>query len=165
MRSAVHARAFAGLAAVLAAVAITATAAAATTYQLTGVETAATATTATFQGVLGSPGGTWQGVIVHEALDKSPHGVTAIVQSTSGGFVIIPAGATPVFVSITGGQLVAMPAVGGKLCTQQFRVDGSLVVPGGGTGSFQGILTHYGAREHGVCNASFASFTGSVTLP
>src|SRR5512146_3144863 len=85
MRSAIHARAFAGLAAVLAAVAITATAAAATTYQLTGVETAATATTATFQGVLGSPGGTWQGMIVHEALDKAPHGVTAIVQSTSGG--------------------------------------------------------------------------------
>jgi hypothetical protein len=145
--------------AVLASV-LVASAGATTTFELTGVETAATATSASFQGVLVGQPGSWTATIVHGDLDKSPQGVTQIL---SGGFVI-SAGAIPTGGSITGGQLVAQPALGGKLCTQPFLVSGTLATATG-PGSFQGTLTHYGTREHGVCNAAFASFVGSVTIP
>ncbi|HZO96190.1 MAG TPA: hypothetical protein VFB42_02345 [Gaiellaceae bacterium] len=153
------------LAALAAAVGVAATlaapAAAATAYQVAGLETAATASTGTFQGVILSQPGTWQATVVHGALDKSPGAVTPI---TGGSFALLPFGGTAAGGTVTGGQLVARAPAGALFCTQQFAVAGTLAGPAG-PGSFQGILTHYGLRSQGACNATFATFAGSVTLP
>jgi hypothetical protein len=145
--------------AALAAFAFVAPAAASTTYQVTGIETAATSTTGTFQGV-STPAGTWQATIVHGTLNKN--GVTPI---TGGSFALAPFGAAPTGGAIQSGGTVTAEAPSGLLfCTQQFLVSGTLLEQDSSTGSFQGVLTHYGIRSGGVCNAAFATFTGSVTV-
>jgi hypothetical protein len=134
--------------------------AAATTYQLAGIETAATSTTGTFEGVLLNQPGTWQATIVHGDLNKTPGGTTAIL---GGSFALAPLGGPPTGGTITG-QLVAGTASGLLFCTQQFFASGSVLSPNG-PGTFRGTLTHYGRRSGGVCNAFFATFVGSVSLP
>jgi hypothetical protein len=138
-----------------------ATATAATTYRLVGIETGATSSTGMFAGVLVSQPGTWQATIEHGDLNKAPGGVTSI---SGGSFALAPFGASPTGGNITGGHLVAGAPTGLAFCTQQFLVGGTLLARNG-PGSFQGTLTHYGIRSQGVCNASFATFVGSVTLP
>jgi hypothetical protein len=152
-----------GLAAgLLAACVLAAPAAATTTYQLAGIETAATDTTGTFQGALTSQLGTWQATIDHGTLVKTPGGMTPI----TGGTVTIKPFLRP---SVTGtglsGTLRASAPVGGFFCTQQFTVSGGEVTFGTSTGAFGGTLTHYGIMSGGVCNAYFATIAGSVTMP
>lgn len=151
-------------------------------YTLTGYEVASSP--ATFLGVWQAAGvgaGTWTATILHDALKTSPNKTTAI---TGGGFALgaaltialtptpAPFGFSFAFTPAStvagaidaGGQLVARPAVGASQCTQVFAVGGTL---NGANGSFTGLLTHYGTRAHGVCDASqgFASFRGTLTLP
>jgi hypothetical protein len=160
MRTTIRAS-FATLAtAALAASAFVAPAAASTTYQVTGIETAANSTSGTFQGV-STPAGTWQATIVHGTLNKSPGGVTPI---TGGSFALAPFGTAPTGGTIQSGTVVAGAASGLLFCTQQFVVSGTLLEQDSSTGSFQGVLTHFGIRSGGVCNASFATFSGSVTV-
>jgi hypothetical protein len=129
-------------------------AAASTTYTLQGVEV--NATPATFVGVLTNDVGTWQALISHATLDKTPGHSTAI---TGGAFSITPLGASTVTGTIDHGQLVAEPVAGGFFCTQSFAVSGGLV-----SGSFGGVLTHYGTRSGTSCNAFSATFTGFATI-
>ena len=131
-----------------------ASAAAQTTYSLAGVEI--NANPATFVGVLVGQPGTWQAVVQHGTLDKTPGGITPI---TGGAFSISPLGGSTVTGAITSGQLQAGPVVGSFLCTQRFAVGGSLT-----NGSFGGVLTHLGTRSGTSCNAFFATYTGSATI-
>lgn len=147
---------------VLAAGVLAAPAAAETTYQLAGIETAATDTTGTFAGTLTNRLGTWTATIDHATLDKTPGGATSI----TGGTVTIKPFLRP---SITGtdlkGTLTASAPSGGFFCTQQFSVSGGAVTFGSSSGTFGGTLTHYGIMSGGVCNAYFATIVGSVTVP
>jgi hypothetical protein len=145
-------------AATLAAAVLAAPAAAATTERVAGIETAATSSTGTFFGVLLDELGTWQTTIQHADLNKAPGGTTAI---TGGSFSLSPFFAPAESGMIGGGQLVAQQPSGDVFCTQQFVGTGTFT----GGGSFQATLTHYGVMAQGVCNAFFASVTGSVTLP
>jgi hypothetical protein len=131
-----------------------ATAAAQTTYNLAGVEV--NANPATFVGVLVGQPGTWQAVVQHGTLNKTPGGITPI---TGGAFSITPLGASTITGTITSGQLQAGPVVGSFVCTQSFTVGGVLT-----NGSFAGVLTHLGIRSATSCNAFFATFTGSATI-
>lgn len=148
--------------AALAAFAFAAPAAASTTYQVTGIETSASSTTGTFQGT-STPAGTWQATILHGDLNKQPGQSTPIL---GGSFVITPLLSAPTGGVIqTGGTVLAGPSSGLLLCTQHFVVSGTLLEQDNvTTGSFQGTLTHYGIRSGGVCNAFFATFSGSVTV-
>jgi hypothetical protein len=147
--------------AMLAAAVAVAPASAATTDQVAGIETAATSSTGTFFGVLLNEFGTWQTTIVHADLNKAPGGATAL---TGGSFTVSPLFGTASGGTITGGQIVAQAPNGDVFCTQQF-VGGGTIQAASGTGSFQVTLTHYGFISNGVCNAFFASVTGSITLP
>jgi hypothetical protein len=131
-----------------------ANAAAQTTYDLAGVEV--NANPATFVGVLVGQPGTWQAVVQHGTLNKTPGGTTLI---TGGSFSVSPFGGSAVTGTITSGQLQAGPVVGSFLCTQRFAVGGVLT-----NGSFGGVLTHLGIRSGTSCNAFFATFTGSATI-
>ena len=131
-----------------------ASAAAQTIYNLTGFET--NANPATFVGVLGGQPGTWQAVVQHGTLNKTPGGTTSI---TGGAFSISPLGVPTVTGIITSGQLQAGPVVGSFFCTQGFTLGGFLT-----SGSFSGVLTHFGIRTGTSCNAFFATFTGSATI-
>jgi hypothetical protein len=131
-----------------------ASASAQTTYNLKGVEV--NPNPATFVGVLVGQPGTWQAVVLHGALNTTPGGVTSI---TGGAFSISPFGAPTITGNITSGQLLAGPVVGSFFCTQGFAVAGVLT-----TGSFGGVLRHFGFRIGGSCNAFFATFTGSATI-
>jgi hypothetical protein len=147
--------------ATLAAAVAVAPASAATTDQVAGIEIAATSSTGTFFGVLLNDFGTWQTTIVHADLNKAPGGTTAL---TGGSFTVSPLFGTASTGTITGGQIVAQAPSGDVFCTQQF-VGGGTVQEPNGAGSFQVTLTHYGFSSNGVCNAFFASVTGSITLP
>jgi len=129
-------------------------AAAATTYNLQGVEV--NPTPATFVGVLANQPGSWEAVIQHTTLDKTPGHTTTI---TGGSFSIFPLGGSAVTGTIDHGQLVAGQVAGSFFCTQSFAVSGFLV-----NGSFGGLLTHYGIRSGTSCNAFSASFTGFATI-
>jgi hypothetical protein len=132
-----------------------ASATAQTSYNLAGVEV--NANPATFVGVLVSQPGTWQAVVQHGTLNKTPGGVTPI---TGGAFSISPLGASTITGTITSGQLQAGPVVGSFFCTQSFTVVEGLLT----NGSFGGVLTHLGIRSATSCNAFFATFTGSATI-
>ena len=146
------------LAALVAAVALPATASAATTYSIVGTEI--NPNPATFVGSLVNQFGYWKAVIYHESLNYS--GTTTI----TGGYFSITSyypyrHATG---TIDSGGTVTAGAVSspdGITCTQRFAVNGTL---NSGTGSFSGTLTHYGVLYNGRCNAFAASFRGSVTL-
>ena len=147
---------------------LVASAAGATTYRVAGIETTATSSSASFQGVLFDQPGTWTAMILHGDLAKSPGAITQIHPGGAFSFSTPPGGGTSgsTMWEIAGGQLIAQPALGGTLCIQRFLVSGTLGTATGGIGgSFQGTLTHFGMREQGVCNAFFATFIGSVTTP
>jgi hypothetical protein len=129
-------------------------AAAQTTYNLSGVEV--NANPATFVGVLVGQPGTWQAVVQHGTLNKTPGGITLI---TGGAFSISPLGASTITGIIVSGQLQAGPMGGSFFCTQSFAVSGLLT-----SGSFGGVLMHFGIRSGTSCNALFATFTGVATF-
>jgi hypothetical protein len=129
-------------------------AAAQTTYNLRGVEV--NADPATFVGVLVGEPGSWQAVVQHGTLDKTPGAITLM---TGGAFSISPFGASTITGTITSGELRAGPVVGSFFCTQSFAVSGLLT-----NGSFGGVLTHLGIRSGTSCSAFFATFTGSATV-
>jgi hypothetical protein len=131
-----------------------ASATAQTTYNLKGVEV--NANPATFVGVLVGQLGTWQAVVQHGTLNKTPGGITQI---TGGAFSISPFGASVITGIITSGQLQAGTVVGSLFCTQSFAIGGSLT-----NGSFSGVLTHFGIRSGTSCDAFSATFTGSATI-
>jgi hypothetical protein len=141
-------------------VALPATAAASTSYTLTGVEV--NASPATFVGSLVGRLGVWEAVVLHDPLDYSSGSTTAI---NGGSFTIttfVPPGQATG--SIDGGTIVAGPPVtssNGFACTQTFALGGTL---NQGTGSYAGVLTHYGYLSGGRCNALAASFAGRATL-
>lgn len=136
-----------------------ATAAASTTYTLTGVEV--NASPATFVGSLVGQPGVWQAVVLHDPLNYSTGSTTAI---TGGSFTIttfVPPGQATG--SIDGGTIVAGPvsSSNGFTCMQTFALGGTLNY---GTGSYAGVLTHYGYLSGGRCNALAASFAGRATI-
>lgn len=187
---AVHARAFGPLLATVAVLALAFTAGAApaapsVTYQLRGYEISTSP--ATFVGFWqqGAMQGIWAATIAHDPLRTKPNQATTI---DTGAFVLGPPGSvpTPVFTGsgftltfsiaspVLAGQIdggarlvarpvVARPSLGGHLCAQSFLASGDLTTGG----SFEGTLTHYGTRVHGVCDVSsgLATFEGSVTVP
>jgi len=136
--------------------ALPAPAAAATTYTLTGIEV--NPSPATFVGSLVGQLGTWQATVLHDPLSYT--GATRI---TGGSFTIttfVPAGQATG--SIDGGTIVAGRVVSsGFGCTQTFTLGGSL---DGGTGTYGGVLTHYGFLFGGRCNALSASFRGQAMI-
>ena len=146
------------LAALVAAIALPATASAATTYTIVGTEI--DASPATFVGSLANHLGSWKAAIYHNPLNYS--GTTTII----GGYFSITSYFPYRHVTGTidyGGTLVAgaVSSSDGFTCTQSFAVSGTL---NGGTGSYAGTLTHYGYLYAGRCNAVAASFRGSLTL-
>jgi hypothetical protein len=146
------------LAALVAAVAVPATARAATTYAIVGTEI--NPSPATFVGSLVNQLGYWKAVIYHEPLNYS--GTTTI---TGGYFAITsyyPYGHVTGTID-SGGTVVAgaVSSADGVTCRQTFGVSGTL---NSSTGSYSGTLTHYGFLYGGRCNAFAASFRGSVTL-
>jgi hypothetical protein len=62
----------------------------------------------------------------------------------------------------TGGTITALP--GGTCRMEKFAVAGDLALDGGGFGSFDVILTHYGRRIGGQCFLFFATVEGTVTF-
>jgi hypothetical protein len=140
-------------------VALPATAAASNTFTLTGVEV--NPTPATFVGSLVGQAGVWEAVVLHGPLNQSTGATTAI---TGGSFTIktfVPPGQATG--SIDAGTIVAGPvsSPNGFTCTQTFALGGAL---NHGTGSYAGVLTHYGYLSRGRCNALAASFAGSATI-
>ena len=149
------------LAALLAVAAVSwstpATASASTAYTLAGVEE--NASPATFVGPVVGQLGTWTAVVVHDPLSYT--GTTTI---TGGSFTIttfLPArqatGTIDTGGTITAGQVTPF----GFGCTQTFTLGGTL---NGGTGSYTGVLTHYGLYYGGRCNAVSATFRGQATI-
>ena len=146
------------LAALVAAVALPATASAATTYTIVGTEI--NPNPATFVGSLVNQFGYWKAVIYHAQLSYS--GTTTI----TGGYFSITSYYPYVHATGTidyGGKVIAdgVSSPDGVTCKQTFAVLGTL---NSGTGNFSGTLTHYGFLYNGRCNAFAASFRGSVTL-
>jgi hypothetical protein len=140
-------------------VALPATAAASTTYTLTGVEV--NASPATFVGSLVGQLGVWEAVVLHDPLNYSTGSTTAI---NGGSFTIttfVPPGQATG--SIDGGTIVAGPVSSSNrfACTQTFALGGT---QNHGTGSYAGVLTHYGYLSGGRCNALAASFAGRATI-
>jgi hypothetical protein len=138
--------------------ALPATAAASTTYTLTGVEV--NASPATFVGSLVGKPGVWEAVVLHDALNYSTGSTTAI---TGGSFTITtfvpPRQATG---SIDSGTIVAGTVSSSNgFCKQTFTLGGTL---NQGTGGYAGVLTHYGYLSGGRCNALAATFAGSATI-
>ena len=151
-------RSLAVLAALTAAIALPASASAATTYTIVGTEI--NPSPATFVGSLVNRVGYWKAVIYHNPLNYS--GTTTI----TGGYFSVTSYYPYRHVTGTidyGGTLVAgaVSSSDGFTCTQSFAVSGTL---NGGTGSYSGTLTHYGYLYAGRCNAVAASFRGSLTL-
>jgi hypothetical protein len=135
----------------------TAPATAATQHQLVGIEV--NSSPATFVGALVDQAGTWNATIQHAPLNTTPGGTTSI---NGGSFSITTF--TPYTVvtgTITGGQITAGPVrvFNPWSCRQRFGVVGTLT-----SGSFAGVLTHYGFPRGGACVAGAATFAGSVTL-
>ena len=130
---------------------------AATQHQLAGIEV--NSSPATFVGTLLDQAGTWRATILHSPLNTSPGGKTTI---TGGSFTITtfrPFAVTSG--TIATGQLTAGPVTvfSRWSCRQRFGVVGALT-----SGSFGGVLTHYGFPSGGACIAVAATFAGSVTL-
>jgi len=135
----------------------TAPATAATPHQLVGIEV--NASPATFVGTVLDQAGTWNATIQHTPLNTSLGGTTQI---TGGSFSITTF--SPFAVAngtIAGGQITAGPVTVFTpwSCRQRFAVIGVLT-----SGSFAGVLTHYGFPNAGGCTAVAATFAGSATL-
>ena len=125
---------------------------ASTTYTLVGIEV--NPSPATFVGSLVGQFGTWKATVLHNPLSYT--GTTLI---TGGAFTVttfVPAG------QVTG-TIVAGPVTSpnGFGCTQTFALGGTL---NGSTGTYAGVLTHYGFLFGGRCNALSASFRGQATI-
>jgi hypothetical protein len=135
----------------------TAPATAATQHQLVGIEV--NSSPATFVGTLVDQAGTWNATILHNPLNTSPGGTTSI---TGGSFSITTFRPYAVVRgTIVGGQITARPVTifNAWSCRQRFGVVGALT-----SGSFGGVLTHYGFPNGGACVPVAATFVGSVTL-
>jgi hypothetical protein len=114
---------------------------------------------ATFVGALLDQAGTWNATILHSPLNTSPGGTTSI---TGGSFSITTFKPSAVVSgTIAGGQITAGPVAvfNPWSCRQRFGVVGALT-----SGSFAGVLTHYGFPSGSACVAVAATFAGSVTL-
>jgi hypothetical protein len=141
---------------------------------LKGYEVGIVGNTSTFVGLIPSTS-VWKATITHDPLDTQPNAVTDV---TGGSFVV---GAVlsfnwvsmwsvtnpaplppPQSLSISSGEIVAGPSVGGSdFCTQAFKISGTLLP----AGTFSGTLKHYGEKVNGACEADFASVTVTVTTP
>ena len=164
-------RAFSALATSLAcaAVLVTAVAAAAISpsYNVFGIETAATATQGTFVGTglgTGGDGLIWRAVVDHTALSTNPATPAAI---TGGTLAAVSFGdvRTPFNGTFTGGTVTYDPARSSSAAcgNQVYDVDGTLAL-GVGTGAFSVYLTHYRAQLFGRCITLAASVAGAPGL-
>jgi len=147
--------------AVIAALTVVATPAAAqslVTYSLAGVETAATSTQGTFVGVARSADdfATWGAVIVHDPLDDSV--------SITGGSFALNGQVRDVQGAIVGGDIVRLTNT--RSCRdEKFDVSGTVVIAGGASGQFEVTLTHYRFRAAGGgCVTFFATVEGLITF-
>jgi hypothetical protein len=130
---------------------------AAATHQLAGIEI--NSSPATFVGTLLDQAGTWNATILHTPLNTSPGGTTSII---GGSFSITTFNPYAVVGgTIAGGQITAgsVTVFNPWSCRQRFGVAGALT-----SGSFGGVLTHYGFPSGGACVAVAATFVGSVSL-
>jgi len=130
---------------------------AATQHQLVGIEV--NSSPATFIGTLLDQAGTWSATIQHNPLNTSTGATTSI---TGGSFSITTFRPYAIVQgTIAGGQITAGPVTvfNPWSCRQRFGVVGALT-----SGSFGGVLTHYGFPSGGACVPVAATFAGSVTL-
>ena len=150
--------------------AATAAAPASTSFDVVGVETAFTSTSATFAGkARGNAGdrGAWT-----TSITRTPFTSTGQSTITGGSFAmktVSPTWTTD-FVTGTASGGFVQRLQGAPGCTNEtFGVTVQLTgvatrTSTGGTGQFVGVLTHYRAFIFGVCRTYFASIAGRVAF-
>lgn len=126
-------------------------------YNLAGVEYAATSTAGSFAGaavsVTRDDMGLWKAVVIHTPL--SPSGATI-----TGGTFDLDGKIRDYEGTITGGTLVPLTTGCAKAT---FAVKGTFAAAGG-TGSFDVTLSHYGLRTRTGCRTYAASVRGSASF-
>ena len=125
------------------------------TYEVSGIETGVAQNFSSFAGVGSSDDGdvaVWDADI--ERID--------LIEITPGGVLHLNGVLRELVGTFTGGTITALP--GGRCRMEKFAVEGDLVLDGGGVGSFDVILTHYGIRIGGQCFLYFATVEGTVTF-
>jgi hypothetical protein len=135
-----------------------AAAAARATGTVRGVEYAATATEGRFGGLAqGGLSGAWTAAVVHDPLRAG-----VAVPVTGGTFTLYGHRVvTGRFVRGTVAPLADPPTCG----NQRFRVSGTLALDGGGSGTFQVVLTHLRAPLRSGCTTYGATVAGSLAVP
>jgi hypothetical protein len=124
------------------------------TYEVSGIQTGVAENFSSFAGVGSSDDGdvaVWEAEIERIDLTEITGGVlhlNGVLRELTGVF--------------TGGTITALP--GGKCRMEKFAVAGDLSLDGGGVGTFNVILTHYGTRIGGQCFLYFATVEGAVTF-
>lgn len=140
---------------------------ASTAFQVKGLEIAFTSTRATFVGYgsgNAAEGSAWKAVVDHAPLSSQPAAITGGTFSM-GTLSLVPA-VDFVRGTFTGGTITETnPGTG---CTKQtFRVTGTLgdvstSTTSGGTGRFDGVLTHHRLSLFGDCVTYAATVSGSA---
>ena len=122
------------------------------TYEVSGIQTGVAENFSSFVGVGSSDDGdvaVWEAEI--ERIDLT---------EITGGVLHLKGVSRELVGMFTGGTITALP--GGRCRIEKFAVAGDLVLDGGGVGSFDVILTHYGTRIGGRCFLYFATVEGTV---
>jgi len=157
----VHARRwiFVALAAVVALVLAPGWALATTAYtdQVKGLEYSATSTVGKFAGTArGDLPGTWNATVVHQEISANPASISG------GSFTLYSVRA--IQGTFTGGAVTRREQAPGCV-NEVFDVDGTLSLTGGGSGSFDVVLTHLRRQVPQLgCVTYAATVTGALTL-
>jgi hypothetical protein len=134
-----------------------ASAAAKVTAPVRGVEYAATSTEGRFGGLAkGGLPGAWTAAVVHDPLRPG-----AAVPITGGSFTLYGR-------QVVAGRFVrgtVTPLAAASCGDERFRVAGTLALDGGGSGTFQVVLTHLRAPLRGGCRTYGATVAGTLTVP
>jgi hypothetical protein len=143
---------------------------ASTSFDVIGIETAFTSTSASFAGkARGEVGdrGAWATSITRTPF--TPTGQSTITGGTFATKTVSPAWTTDfVTGTVSGGFVQKLPGAPG--CTNEtfgvtVRLTGvATSTTTGGTGQFAGVLTHYRTLIFGVCRTYFASIAGQVVF-
>lgn len=143
---------------------------ASTVFELVGVETAFTSTSATFTGKGAGDAGdkaVWTTSITRTPF--TPTGQSTITGGTLSMKTLSPTWTTDFVIgAVAGGNVQKISGFVG--CTNEtFAVNVALVgittsTTIGGTGTFAGLLTHYRAVIFGTCRTYFASIGGQATF-
>jgi hypothetical protein len=128
------------------------------TVAVEGLEFAATPTEGHFGGAARGPvPGLWRAVVVHDELQPADTPIT-------GGSFTLYGRNGAVDGTFTGGTIT--PDVLSSDCeNEQFTVDGTLALQGGGEGTFRVVLTHLLAQTNAGCQIYGATVVGSLEVP